>query len=143
MNKTRFYKKEDKNWVLIDAQGKVLGRLATRIAQILQGKHRAIYTPNSICGDKVVVINAAKIKVTGKKEKEKKYDKYSGYPGGRKEISLKELSDKNPVKALQYAVGGMLPKNKLRKEMLRSLKIYPDKAHKQVAQKPQEIHPVK
>ncbi len=139
MNKTKFYRKEDKSWVLIDAEGKVLGRLATRIARILQGKHRPDYTPNSICGDKVVVINAAQIKVTGKKHDEKMYDKYSGYTGGRKEISLKELSEKNPIKALQYAVAGMLPKNKLRKDMLRFLKIYPANEHKQVAQKPKKI----
>ncbi|MCF7870824.1 MAG: 50S ribosomal protein L13 [Candidatus Omnitrophica bacterium] len=143
MRKTKFYKKDDKDWVLIDAQGKILGRLATRIAKILQGKHKADYTPNSICGDKVVVINAKKIKVTGKKEKDKKYDKYSGYPGGRKEISLEELSEKNPSKVLFYAVGGMLPKNLLRKNMLRSLKIYPDSDHRQTAQQPKEIYPVK
>jgi large subunit ribosomal protein L13 len=143
MRKTKFYKKDDKDWVLIDAQGKILGRLATRIAKILQGKHKADYTPNSICGDKVVVINAKKIKVTGKKEKDKKYDKYSGYPGGRKEISLEELSEKNPSKVLFYAVGGMLPKNLLRKNMLRSLKIYPDSNHEQTAQQPKEIYPVK
>lgn len=143
MRKTKFYKKDDKDWVLIDAQGKILGRLATRIAKILQGKHKANYTPNSICGDKVVVINAKKIKVTGKKEKDKKYDKYSGYPGGRKEISLEELSEKNPSKVLFYAVGGMLPKNLLRKNMLRSLKIYPDSNHEQMAQQPKEIHLVK
>ncbi len=139
MYKTKFYKKDVKSWVLIDAQGKILGRLATRIAKILQGKHRANYTPNSICGDKVVVINAEQIRVTGKKQSEKMYDKYSGYPGGRKEINLKRLSEKNPTKALYYAVAGMLPKNKLRKEMLRSLNIYPDKNHKQIAQKPKEI----
>jgi large subunit ribosomal protein L13 len=143
MRKTKFYRKDEKDWVLIDAEGKILGRLATRIAKILQGKHKADYTPNSICGDKVVVINAKKIKVTGKKIKDKKYDKYSGYPGGRKEINLEELSEKSSSKALFYAVGGMLPKNLLRKEMLRSLKIYPGTEHKQVAQKPKQIYPVK
>lgn len=143
MRKTKFYRKDEKDWVLIDAEGKILGRLATRIAKILQGKHKADYTPNSICGDKIVVINAKKIKVTGKKIKDKKYDKYSGYPGGRKEINLEELSEKSSSKALFYAVGGMLPKNLLRKEMLRSLKIYPDTEHKQVAQKPKQIYPVK
>lgn len=139
MYKTKFYRKDDKKWVLIDAQGRILGRLATRIAKILQGKHKACFTPNSICGDKVVVINAEQIRVTGKKVKEKIYDKYSGYPGGRKEINLKQLTEKNPTKALRYAVSGMLPKNKLRKEMLRSLKIYPAAEHKQAAQKPEEI----
>ncbi len=141
MNKTKFYKKDEKDWLLINAQGKVLGRLATRIAKILQGKDKATYTPNSICGDKVIVINVKEIKVTGKKMKDKKYDKYSGYPGGRKEINLEELSKKSPAKALFYAVSGMLPKNKLRKDMLRSLKIYPGKDHKQAAQKPKEIYP--
>lgn len=139
MNKTKFYRKEERDWVVVDAKGKILGRLATRIARVLQGKHRADYTPNSVCGDKVVVINAGQIRVTGKKENDKKYDKYSGYAGGRKEISLKQLSEKNPVKALRYAVAGMLPKNRLRKECLSSLKIYPSTEHKQVAQKPKGI----
>lgn len=139
MRKTKFYKKDDKDWILINGQGRILGRLATRIARILQGKHKATYTPNSICGDKVVVINAKGIKVTGKKDTDKKYDKYSGYQGGRKEISLEELLEKSPTKALFYAVSGMLPKNKLRKDMLRSLKIYADKDHKQAAQQPKEV----
>lgn len=139
MRKTKFYKKDNKDWLLINGQGKTLGRLATRIARILQGKHKATYTPNSICGDKVVVVNAKEIKVTGKKERDKKYDKYSGYPGGRKEIRLEELLVKSPTKALFYAVSGMLPKNKLRKDMLRSLKIYVGKDHKQIAQQPKEV----
>ncbi|MCF7916889.1 MAG: 50S ribosomal protein L13 [Candidatus Omnitrophica bacterium] len=139
MRKTKFYKKDNKDWLLINGQDRILGRLATRIARILQGKHKPTYTPNSICGDKVVVINAKGIKVTGKKIKDKKYDKYSGYPGGRKEIRLEELLAKSPTKALFYAVSGMLPKNKLRKDMLRSLKIYADNEHKQVAQQPKEV----
>lgn len=143
MNKTKFYRRSEREWVLIDAGGRTLGRLASRISQILQGKHRPDYTPNSVCGDRVVVINSEKIKLTGKKQKEKKYDKYSGYAGGRKEISFEELTEKNPAKALMYAVKGMLPKNLLRKEMLRSLKIYPGAEHKQVAQKPQKIDPLK
>lgn len=124
--------------MLIDAKNRVLGRLATRIAKILQGKHKPTYSPNFLCGDRVVVINAKYIKVTGKK-REKIYDKYSGYPGGRKEITFKRLMEKNPSKILYLAVRGMLPKNKLGKSMLRSLKIYPQDKHLHQAQKPKEI----
>jgi large subunit ribosomal protein L13 len=139
MKKTKFFNKEERKWVLIDARNKVLGRLATRIAKILQGKHKPTYSPNFLCGDRVVVINAKYIRVTGKKWEDKIYDKYSGYPGGRKEIPLKKLMEKNPSKVVYLAVKGMLPKNKLGKLMLRSLKVYPEDKHIHQAQKPQKI----
>ena len=141
MQKTKFYKTEETNteWVLVDARGKILGRLATRIAQMLQGKDKARWSPNFITGNKVVVINAKYVHLTGMKQKTKFYDKYSGYPSGRKEISLEELMQKNPVKVVYYAVKGMLPKNKLAKLMLRNLKIYPESGHRNAAQKPREV----
>jgi large subunit ribosomal protein L13 len=139
MKKTKFFNQEERKWVLIDAKNRILGRLATRIAKILQGKHKPTYSPNFLCGDKVVVINAKYIKVTGKKREDKIYDKYSGYPGGRKEITFKRLMEKNPSKILYLAVKGMLPKNKLGKLMLRSLKIYPEDKYPHQAQRPKEI----
>lgn len=139
VKKTKFYNKVEREWVLIDAKNKILGRLATRIAKILQGKNKPVYTPNFLCGDKVVVINAQYIRVSGNKRKEKVYDKYSGYPGGRKEITLEELMKKNPTKALYLAVKGMLPKNLLRKQMLRGLKIYPQDNHPHLGQNPGKI----
>lgn len=138
MKKTKFYHNEQRKWVLIDARDKVLGRLSTRIARILTGKNKSIYTPNALCGDKVVVINANHIRITGKKKiDDKVYDRYSGYPSGRKEITMKELMAKNPSRILYSAVRGMVPKNYLGKRMLRSLKIYPEDQHKHQAQKPQ------
>ncbi|MCK4810225.1 MAG: 50S ribosomal protein L13 [Candidatus Omnitrophica bacterium] len=136
MKKTKFYNDVERKWVLIDAKNEVLGRLAVRIATILQGKNKAVYTPNFLCGDHVVVINAGHIRVTGNKLKAKLYDTYSGYPSGRKEMTLDELIRKNPVKSLHLAVKGMLPKNVLAKKMLRSLKIYPQGEHPHIAQSP-------
>ena len=139
MKNTKFYNKVQRKWVLIDAQDKVLGRLATRIALILQGKNKATYTPNFLCGDNVVVINAKFIRFTGNKLKDKIYDKYSGYPSGRKELPLEELMRKNPSKVLYLAVKGMLPRNILARRMIRSLKIYPEAEHPHMMQDPQKI----
>ncbi len=136
MKKTRFFNETDRKWVLIDAKDKVLGRLSTRIAKILQGKTKATYSPNFLCGDKVVVINASQIKITGNKLENKIYDRYSGYPGGIKTISLKDMQAKNPSRALYCAVRGMLPKTMLAKRMIRGLKIYPNEKYEQVAQQP-------
>jgi large subunit ribosomal protein L13 len=137
--KTKFFNKVERKWVLIDAKDKVLGRLSTRIAKILQGKTKPTYSPNFLCGDKVVVVNAKHIKVTGAKMEHKIYDKYSGYPSGIKEINLKTLQEKNPSRVLYSAVRGMLPKTFLGKRMLRSLKIYPDEKHEQQAQQPVKL----
>ena len=124
---------------MIDAKDKVLGRLATRIAILLQGKHKPQYSPNYICGDNVVVINAKYIKLTKNKTNTKTYNKYSGYPSGRKEIALKELFNKNPSLILYNAVKGMLPDTLLKKKMLRLLKIYPENTHPHTAQNPKKI----
>ena len=137
--KTKFYNNVERKWVLINAKDKVLGRLAVRIATILQGKNKPKYSPNFICGDNVVVINAKYVKFTGNKLKNKTYDKYSGYPDGRKEITLEKLKEKNPAKVVYYAVKRMLPKNVLAKRMIRMLKIYPEEQHYHKAQTPQEI----
>jgi large subunit ribosomal protein L13 len=139
MKKTKFYHDIDRKWVLIDAKDKILGRLATRIAKILMGKTKATYTPNALCGDHVVVINAKYVRVTGNKEQGKIYDKYTGYPSGRKEMTLKILREKNPSKVISLAVKGMLPKNNLGARMLKALKVYPEDTHQQSAQKPEAI----
>lgn len=139
MKVTKFYPSSERKWILVDAKDKVLGRLATRIAKILQGKTKPTYSPNFVGGDYVVVINAKHMKLTGKKIEEKVYDRYSGYPEGRRVISFKELMKKNPSKALYLAVRGMLPKNKLRKRMLRALKIYAADKHLHSAQNPKRV----
>jgi large subunit ribosomal protein L13 len=128
-----------KNWYLVDAEGKILGRLASKIAQILSGKNKPIYTPYLDTGDFVVVINAKKVKVTGNKEKKKIYYHYSGYPGGMKEIVYEKLLEKKPTVIIQKAVRGMLPKNKLRRKMLKKLKIYAGTEHRHQAQNPEKI----
>tara|TARA_B100000315_G_C14579131_1_gene589522 strand:+ start:1929 stop:2363 length:435 start_codon:yes stop_codon:yes gene_type:complete len=136
---TKFFTKETRDWVLIDAKDKILGRLATRIARVLMGKNKAIYTPNALCGDKVIVINARHIRVTGNKELKKVYDKYSGYPSGRKEMNLKTLKEKNHSLVLRLAVKGMIPKNNLGAQMLKSFRVYADETYLEVAQKPKAI----
>ncbi|HCJ67625.1 MAG TPA: 50S ribosomal protein L13 [Elusimicrobia bacterium] len=138
---TYFPKPEEieKKWYLIDVENKVLGRLATRIAILLQGKQKPYFTPNLDCGDYVVVINAKKIKVTGKKLKEKTYLFHSGHPQGAKYITCGELLERHPEKVLSLAVKRMLPKNKLGDKLLKKLKIYPGKVYREVTQKPIEL----
>jgi large subunit ribosomal protein L13 len=136
VKKTKFFNKVERKWVLIDVKDMVLGRVSTRIAKILQGKTKPTYSPNFLCGDKVVVINAKHIKITGSKLENKIYDRYSGYPGGIKEINFRTLQEKNPSRILYNSVRGMLPKTWLGKRMLRALKIYPDDKHGQIAQQP-------
>ena len=136
---TKFFNNEERNWVLIDAKDMILGRLATRIAIILQGKNKPTYSPNFLCGDRVIVINAKHIKVTGTKYETKIYDKYTGYNSGRKEMAYKVLAEKNPELILKMAVKGMLPKNNLGRNMLRALKIKAEAHHGQEAQKPKIV----
>ncbi len=139
MKKTKFFNKEERKWLVIDAKDKILGRLASRIAKILQGKDKAVYSPNFLCGDRILVINAKYIRFTGNKLKDKVYDKYTGYPSGRKEMKLEVLLEKNSTKVLQSAVKGMLPKSNLGSQMLKSLYVYPEGEHKQQAQQPIKI----
>lgn len=131
----------EKIWYIVNAEDKVLGRLASKVATILRGKHKPIYAPHTDVGDYVIVINAAKVRLTGKKLEQKVYYHYSGYPGGLKETHLSDLMEKNPGEVIKRAVKGMLPKNKLGRKMLTKLKVYPDKEHHQEAQKPVPIPP--
>jgi large subunit ribosomal protein L13 len=121
---------------LVDAQDKILGRLATRIAKLLIGKDEPFYTPHLECGDQVVVINAKGIRVTGKKSKQKTYERYTGYPGGRRIFTFEQVKAKDPTFIIREAVRRMLPKNRLADKMLKHLHVYPDASHKQAAQKP-------
>lgn len=128
-----------KKWWLINAEGVVLGRLASRVANILRGKDKAHYTPFFDSGDFVIVINADKVKLTGKKEDQKMYYSHSGYVGGIKETSYKNLLAKHPERILAHAVKGMLPKNKLNRKILKKLKVYAGTEHKHQAQKPETL----
>ncbi len=119
----------ERQWFLVDAEGKILGRLATQIATILRGKHRPYFTPHWDLGDYVVVINAAKIKVTGGKEKKKIYYRHTGYPGGLKEETLGSLRQRKPEEVIYRAVKGMLPKNRLARKIIKKLYIFPGKKH--------------
>ena len=136
--RTESYKRSDiaDSWFLLDAKEQTLGRFATKVANILSGKNKPEYTPNADMGDYVVVINAKKMHVTGKKLDQKIYYRHSGYPGGIKSKPLKEVMNNSASEALKSAVKGMLPKNKLGKQMLTKLKVYDDENHPHSAQKP-------
>jgi large subunit ribosomal protein L13 len=127
----------ERNWYVVDVEGQTLGRVATRIATLLRGKHKAIYSPSVDCGDYVIVINADKINVSGRRLEQKIYYRHSGYPGGLKQISLRDQLAKRPERVIEAAVRGMLPKNALGRQMFKKLKIYagPDHAHQ--AQQPE------
>ena len=129
---TKSVKEKDikRNWHLIDAKGKVLGRLAPEIASLLQGKHKRNYVSYLDCGDYVVAVNAAAVRLTGRKESSKIYTRYSGYPGGLKTVAASALRTQNPGKMIENAVSGMLPKNKYRSDRLRRLYLYKDENHK-------------
>ena len=129
-----------KEWFLIDANGAVLGRMASKIAKIIRGKHKPSYTPHMDCGDNVVVINADKVKLTDNKLEQKEYVRHTGYPGGRKVTIAKDLIEKHPIRLVEKAVKGMLPKNKLGRSINKNLYVYPGEEHEQVAQKPKLIN---
>lgn len=126
-------------WHVIDAEGLVVGRMATRIAMILQGKHKPTYTPHVDTGDFVIILNADKVKVTGNKEAQRTYDTFSGYPGGRRVYSMADLRTRAPHKIVELAVRRMLPKTKLGKQMLTKLKIYAGTEHPHAAQQPKKL----
>ena len=128
----------DHKWYVIDAEDKTLGKVAAEIAMILRGKKEPIYTPHVDCGDYVVVVNAEKVAVTGKKEKQKIYKSHSGYPGGFKETTLAELRAKKPEEIIRHAVKGMMPKGKLGRQMFKKLKVYAGPEHPHAAQNPEE-----
>ena len=136
--KTYQAKKEelDRKWYLINAEGKVLGRLSTELAKILKGKNKPTYTPHLDTGDFVIVVNAGKVTLTGKKLKDKTYYHHTGYPGGIKQMNAEKLLAKKPTEMIRMAVKGMLPKNSLGRQMIRKLKIYAGPIHPHEAQKP-------
>ncbi len=129
----------DKQWVVVDAQGEILGRLCSKIAAVIRGKHKPSFTPNVDCGDNVIVINADKIKLTGNKFSEKQYVSYTGYPGGQRFISPKDLMVKHPERVIEKAVRGMLPKNRLGKALYGNLYVYAGGEHPHQAQTPTTI----
>lgn len=139
--KTYSAREEDieRQWYVVDAQGKTLGRLSSEIARILRGKHKPIYTPHVDCGDYVVVINAEKVWTTGRKLDQKIYYRHSGYPGGLKGITLREQLARFPERAIEHAVKGMLPKNRLGRRMFKKLKVYAGAEHPHAAQQPQPL----
>ena len=129
----------ERDWYVVDAEGQTLGRLASKIAPILRGKHKPIYTPHLDCGDFVIVINADKVRVTGRKLDQKIYYRHSGYPGGLKSITLREQLNRHPERVIEAAVRGMLPKNKLGRRMFKKLKVYASATHPHEAQKPKPL----
>ena len=136
---TYFYKQEEveQKWYLVDAQGKTLGRIATEVAKVLRGKHKPMFTPNIDAGDFVIVVNAGKIRVTGKRTEMKEYFHYTGYPGGSVFESFKDLVKKNPQRVIEHAVKGMLPHNRLGKRIIKKLKVYAGADHPHASQKPE------
>lgn len=138
---TKFVKEEDiqKKWYLVDAEGQILGRLASQVARLLRGKHKPIFTPNVDAGDYVIVINAEKVKLTGKRPELKQYFHYTGYPGGATFESFKELIKTKPEFVVENAVKGMLPHNRLGRRICKKLKVYAGSSHPHIAQKPEPI----
>jgi large subunit ribosomal protein L13 len=136
---TRFFKSEevDQKWHLVDANGKTLGRIATQVATLLRGKHKPQFTPNADLGDFVVVVNAEKIKLTGKRAELKEYFHYTGYPGGATFEKFKELMQKHPDRVFEHAIRGMLPHNRLGRKIIKKLKVYAGPDHPHTAQRPE------
>lgn len=129
----------EKEWVLVDAEGQTLGRLSSVVALILRGKHKPSFTPHVDCGDNVIVINAEKVTMTGAKMTDKEYIRHTGYPGGQRIVKADELMKKHPVRLIEYAVKGMLPKNRLGSAIYRNLYVYVGPEHKHEAQQPKLI----
>lgn len=132
-------KNVQRNWFVIDAGDKVVGRVASEAARLLMGKHKTTYTPYIDTGDHVIIINADKVRLTGKKEDQKLYRYHSGYPGGLREVSARKMRETRPIKLLEEAVSGMLPKSKLGKQMYRKLNVYAGPQHPHQAQTPQAL----
>lgn len=139
--KTRSVRKEDvqRRWFIVDAEGQVLGRMASKIATVLRGKHRPEYTPHVDTGEYVIVINCEKVKLTGTKDLDKIYQSYSGYPGGLKELTANQVRERKPERIIEQAVKGMLPKNKLGNAMVNKLWVYKGPDHPHAAQKPEPL----
>jgi large subunit ribosomal protein L13 len=129
----------DKKWLIVDAEGQKLGRLASKVAFVIRGKHKPNFTPHADCGDNVIVINAEKIELSGNKMEVKEYIRHTGYPGGQRVLTAREVMEKHPERLVEKAVKGMLPKNKLGNALYRNLKVYVGSEHGQEAQKPEVI----
>jgi large subunit ribosomal protein L13 len=129
----------EKGWILVDANNQVLGRVASQVAKIIRGKNKPGYTPNVDCGDNVVVINAEKVKMTGKKWNNRILFTYSGYPGGQRELTPAMIRGKHPERLIEHAVRGMLPKNSIGREIFKSLHVYTGTEHPHIAQQPKEV----
>ena len=130
----------NKQWVLVDAEGQALGRLASKVAKLLRGKHKPNFTPHVDCGDNVIIINAEKITLSGNKWTDKSYIRHTGYPGGQKSLTATELYGKDPARVVEKSVKGMLPKNKLGADLFRNLTVVVGSEHKHQAQKPKTIN---
>ena len=130
----------ERNWHIIDAEGKTLGRLASEAAALIRGKHKPQFTPHVDTGDFVIVINAEKVEVTGKKRKEKIYKRHTGYPGGLREVTFEKLQARKPEEIIRHAVKGMLPDGRLGRQMFKKLKVYAGPQHEHAAQKPEELN---
>lgn len=129
----------ERKWYVVDAEGKTLGRVASQVATVLRGKNKPTFTPHIDCGDYVIVINAEKVEVTGKKRKEKVYKHHTGYPGGLRETTFDKLIEKKPEEIIRHAVKGMMPKGKLGRQMYKKLKVYAGPEHGHAAQKPEKL----
>jgi large subunit ribosomal protein L13 len=141
VEKTYVTKEEDiqREWHVVDATGQTLGRLATQVARLLRGKHKPAYSPSVDTGDYVIVVNAERIRVTGRKLDQKIYYRYTGYPGGLRQITLRNLLRRHPTRVIEHAVRGMLPKNRLGRRMFKKLKVYAGPDHPHEAQQPQPL----
>ena len=130
----------DKKWLLVDAEGQTVGRLASKVAKLIRGKHKPNFTPHADCGDNVIVINAEKVSFSGTKMVDKEYVRYTGYPGGQRSLTALEVLQKHPERLIEKAVKGMLPKNTLGRQLFTNLKVYVGPSHKNEAQQPQVIN---
>lgn len=130
----------DKKWFVVDAEGQTVGRLASKVAKIIRGKHKANYTPHADCGDNVIIVNAEKVSFSGTKLVDKEYIRYTGYPGGQRSTSAQVMLSKHPERLIEKAVKGMLPKNSLGRSLFTNLKVYKGTEHKQEAQKPEVLN---
>lgn len=136
---TRFFKNSDvtPKWYLVDAEGKILGRIATQVARLLRAKHKVMFSPNADLGDYVVVVNASKVKVTGKRSELKEYFHYTGYPGGATFEKYQDVLRKHPQRVFEHAIRGMLPHNRLGRQIIKKLKVYAGPEHPHAAQRPE------
>jgi len=130
----------NKKWLLVDAEGQTVGRLASKVAKLARGKHKTNFTPHADCGDNVIVINAAKVSFSGTKLENKEYVRYTGYPGGQRSLTAQELLSRNPARVIEKAIKGMLPKNKLGRQLYTNIKVYAGAEHNHEAQKPEVIN---